>query len=104
MITGYVGDVWFDNLMAKPPLIDNVSPYSVLVFFEVVSWGEGPDGEPNPPSYHTGQFCFGNRMWDVIPTEMICGNPHHLQFHDKCVRKWMHIPGGPVIPTSVPAK
>jgi hypothetical protein len=83
MITGKVTqDVWFDNWMAKPPLIDKSSPYSILVFFEAKPIN------PNVSGYFCGQFNYEKREWDVIPTGPV--GP----FFDEYVTKWMHIPDG----------
>ena len=86
MITGKVAqDCWFDNWMAKPPLIDDVTPYSVRVFFEAKS-----DCLTNHVTgYFSGQFAYDTRMWHMLPTV-----EPEVRIPDQCVVRWMHIPGG----------
>jgi hypothetical protein len=88
MITGKTTqDLWFDNWMAKPPLIDKSSPYSVLVFFEVSDLGPVKQGDSRD-GYYCGQFDYNKRLWDVVPS------PFEVHFGDQYVIKWMHIPDG----------
>lgn len=83
MITGKTTkEVWFDNWMAKPPLIDDCSSFSVLVFFETAPVN------PNVRGFFCGQFNYEKREWDVIPTTA------QPSFPDKYVTRWMHIPDG----------
>jgi len=91
MINGKTdNEVWFDNWVAKPPLIDNSSPYSVLVFFET----KPPNA--NVAGFFCGQFNYEKREWDTIPTTTL------PPFPDKYVKRWMHIPNGAAYSENVP--
>jgi hypothetical protein len=89
MITGKIAqDCWFDNWMAKPPMIDQFTPYSVLVFFEVRS-PESQETAKFLSGYYAGQFNYQSESWDIIPTQV-----PQVSVPDQYVHKWMHIPDG----------
>jgi hypothetical protein len=81
-------DIWFDNWMVKPPLIDaSGSLCSVLVFFEVD--GEGVKNVALLNGFYCGQFNFAKNQWHIIPSyDLLKPVP------DKYVKQWMHIPDG----------
>jgi hypothetical protein len=93
MITGKITqEVWFDNRMAKPPQIDQLSNVSVLVFFEVRCEKfnlEEVTEALKIGGFYCGQYDFASQEWHIIPGGL-------KGIKDRDVIKWMHIPEGAV--------
>ena len=98
MINGKTYDeIWFDNWMAKPPLVDNSSHFSVSVFFHVSTKIEDEDGNVTSmkncdsvlDGYYCGQFDYDKREWTPVPKFVGCNS-----FKDRYIKRWMHIPDG----------
>ena len=65
----------FDNYYAKPPYIDDSSPYSIAVLFFI-----------DTIAYY-GQYCFTTRKWTTLPS-----GEKSLTFLDKEVELWSYSP------------
>ena len=94
MITGKPNnEVWFDNRMAKPPHIDGLTPYSVLVFYEIsesvcnLVWEARAPHLKMHGGFFAGQYDYAKQEWDVLPGDVFGPCP------DQYVVRWMHIPG-----------
>jgi hypothetical protein len=75
-------ELWFDNNASKPPLIDDLMPYSVLVFFKTEQ------------GYYVGQFDYSKHKWILADFEFNATTDGYIEEScaDQSVISWMHIP------------